>query len=68
MLSLTDDIEVVFYEIDSNTGKKSWEAQGLFAPTDVHRQVVFTDVFFIFIVSLVFLVQAPFLRWLVFAN
>lgn len=34
-----DDIEVVFYETDSNTGKKSWEAQGLFAPTDVHRQV-----------------------------
>lgn len=33
-----DDIAVVFYEIDEN-GKRSWEGQGLFAPTDVHRQV-----------------------------
>lgn len=34
-----DDIEVVFYETDPNTGKRSWEAQGVFSPTDVHRQV-----------------------------
>ena len=33
-----DDIAVVFYEIDES-GKRSWEGQGLFAPTDVHRQV-----------------------------
>ncbi|XP_073234456.1 nuclear factor NF-kappa-B p105 subunit-like [Porites lutea] len=34
-----DDIEVVFYETDPSTGKRSWEAQGVFSPTDVHRQV-----------------------------
>ena len=36
---VADDIEVVFYETDSDTGKTAWEATGLFAPTDVHRQV-----------------------------
>ena len=40
---IADDIEVVFYETDADTGKKSWEALGLFAPTDVHRQVKFID-------------------------
>ncbi|KAM7449939.1 Nuclear factorNF-kappa-B p105 subunit [Porites harrisoni] len=34
-----DDIEVVFYETDPTNGKRSWEAQGIFSPTDVHRQV-----------------------------
>lgn len=38
---VADDIEVVFYETDPNTGKRSWEAQGIFSPTDVHRQVQF---------------------------
>ena len=31
----------MFYETDPNTGKRSWEAQGVFSPTDVHRQVQF---------------------------
>ena len=31
----------MFYETDPNTGKRSWEAQGIFSPTDVHRQVQF---------------------------
>lgn len=35
--SLTDDIQVRFYE-DSDTGRV-WEAFGDFSPTDVHRQV-----------------------------
>lgn len=34
-----DDIEVVFYELDLDNGKRTWENRGLFAPTDVHRQV-----------------------------
>ncbi|XP_078366707.1 nuclear factor NF-kappa-B p105 subunit-like [Oculina patagonica] len=34
-----DDIEVVFYETNVETAKKTWEGQGVFAPTDVHRQV-----------------------------
>lgn len=34
-----EDIDVMFYEIDVETGKKTWEAGGVFAPTDVHRQV-----------------------------
>jgi len=38
-----DDIEVVFYETELETGKKSWEGQGIFSPTDVHRQVLFFD-------------------------
>ena len=38
---VVDDIEVVFYKIDPYTGRKSWEAKGIFAPTDVHRQVQF---------------------------
>ena len=38
---VVDDIEVVFYEIDPFTGRTSWEAKGIFAPTDVHRQVQF---------------------------
>ena len=31
----------MFYETDPNTGKRSWEAHGVFSPTDVHRQVQF---------------------------
>lgn len=42
-LCLVDDIEVMFYETDVETGKKTWEAGGVFAPTDVHRQVWFSD-------------------------
>jgi len=38
-----EDIDVMFYEIDVETGKKTWEAGGVFAPTDVHRQVLFSD-------------------------
>ena len=38
---VVDDIEVVFYETDPYTGRKSWEAEGIFAPTDVHKQVQF---------------------------
>ena len=38
---VVDDIEVVFYETEPYTGKRSWEAQGIFSPTDVHRQVRF---------------------------
>ena len=38
---VVDDIEVVFYKIDPYTGWKLWEAKGIFAPTDVHRQVQF---------------------------
>ncbi|CAH3146981.1 unnamed protein product, partial [Porites evermanni] len=34
-----DDIEVVFYETEPHTGRKSWEAQGIFAPSDVHGQI-----------------------------
>ena len=41
-LCLVDDIEVMFYEIEVETGKKTWEAGGVFAPTDVHRQVLFS--------------------------
>ena len=32
----------MFYEIEVETGKKTWEAGGVFAPTDVHRQVLFS--------------------------
>ena len=42
-LCLIEDIDVMFYEIDVETGKKTWEAGGVFAPTDVHRQVLFSD-------------------------
>lgn len=42
-MCLVDDIEVIFYETDVETGKKTWEAGGVFAPTDVHRQVLFSD-------------------------
>ena len=38
---VVDDIEVVFYEIDPNLFGTSWEARGIFAPKDVHRQVQF---------------------------
>ena len=38
-LCIADDIEVVFYETDMDTGKRPWEGQGVFSPTDVHRQV-----------------------------
>lgn len=38
---IVDDIEVVFYEIDPYLFGKSWEARGIFAPKDVHRQVQF---------------------------
>ena len=31
---------MIFYETEVDTGKKSWEAVGVFAPTDVHRQVI----------------------------
>ena len=31
----------MFYETDPTNGKRSWEAQGIFSPTDVHRQVQF---------------------------
>ena len=31
----------MFYETDPSTGKRSWEAQGIFSATDVHRQVQF---------------------------
>lgn len=34
-----DDIEVIFYETEMETGKKTWEDRGVFSPTDVHRQV-----------------------------
>jgi len=33
----------MFYEIDMETAKRTWEAGGVFAPTDVHRQVLFSD-------------------------
>ena len=42
-LLVVDDIEVMFYETEVETGKKTWEAGGVFAPTDVHRQVLFSD-------------------------
>ena len=32
----------MFYEIEMESGKKTWEAGGVFAPTDVHRQVLFS--------------------------
>ena len=38
---VVDDIEVVFYETDPYTGRDLWEAEGIFAPTDVHRKVQF---------------------------
>ena len=38
---VVDDIEVVFYEIDPYLFRTSWEARGIFAPKDVHRQVQF---------------------------
>ena len=38
---IVDDIEVVFYEIDPYLFETSWEARGIFAPKDVHRQVQF---------------------------
>ena len=38
---VVDDIEVVFYEINPFTGRKLWEAKGIFASTDVHRKVQF---------------------------
>lgn len=34
-----DDIEVIFYETEMETGKKTWDDRGVFSPTDVHRQV-----------------------------
>ena len=43
LLCLVDDIEVIFYETDVDSGKKTWEAGAVFAPTDVHRQVLFSD-------------------------
>ena len=43
LLCLVDDIEVIFYETDVESGKKTWEAGAVFAPTDVHRQVLFSD-------------------------
>lgn len=40
LLCLADDIEVIFYETEMETGKKTWEDRGVFSPTDVHRQVI----------------------------
>lgn len=40
LLCLADDIEVIFYETEMDTGKKTWEDRGVFSPTDVHRQVI----------------------------
>lgn len=36
-LCLVDDIEVMFYEIDVEIGKKIWEVGGVFVFIDVYR-------------------------------